>query len=244
MDAIQTYRTYATARGELDQLLEQERILFCCQSRLLAAVWVRAERGRSNSADDGMPERLVGACTTYEEALQSLERREPTLLVTTQLLERGSGLELVQEAKERLPNLRTLLFLQHDHPALLEQAIHTHSDGILLESEMGSGHVIAALRIVSQGGLYLEPRIAQALHGSQRQSDPGLTRRELEVMQHVVMGLNDREIGSALHLATDTVKHHLKQVYQKLRVHNRTRAAIALVLMGLAEPPQPLLPSP
>jgi len=45
-----------------------------------------------------------------------------------------------------------------------------------------------------------------------------------------------------LHLATDTVKYHLKQVYQKLNLHSRTRAAISLVLLGLVAPPKPLLP--
>ncbi|MBM5800010.1 MAG: response regulator transcription factor [Cyanobacteria bacterium K_DeepCast_35m_m2_023] len=244
MDAVQSYLTYSAPRGALDRLLEQERILFCCQSRLLAAVWVRSERARSRLGDDEMPERLVGACTTDQEALALIATSPPTLLVTTQLLERGSGLELIVEAKRQLPEIRSLLFLQHHHPSLLEEAVKTHSDGILLESGMGSGHLMTAIRIISQGGMYLEPRIARLLHGSRRFSDPGLTRRELEVMQQVVMGLNDREIGAALHLATDTVKHHLKQVYHKLNAHNRTRAAIALVLMGLLDPPHPLLPDP
>lgn len=243
MDAVQTYLKHGLRRGELDRLLERERILFCCQSRLLAAVWVRAERGRTLSEPGAaMPERMVGSCTTAAEALEALATGQPTLLVCTQLLEQGSGLELISTAKQRLPELRTLLFLQHDHPSLLEAAVRTHSDGILLESEMGSGHVLAALRIVSQGGMYLEPRIARLLHGSQRDGDPGLTSREREVMQHVVLGLNDREIGAALHLATDTVKYHLKQVYQKLNLHSRTRAAISLVLLGLVAPPKPLLP--
>jgi DNA-binding NarL/FixJ family response regulator len=62
-------------------------------------------------------------------------------------------------------------------------------------------------------------------------------------MQEVANGRSDREIGEHLHLATDTVKYHLKQVYQKLSVHSRTRAAISLVLLGLVMPPSPLLPS-
>jgi len=241
LDAVTTYLAHAEPHGALDRLLEAERILFCCQSRLLATIWVRSERGR-HQGDSPMPERLVGSCTTLREALQICERQQPTLLVTTQLLEEGSGLELVVQAKRANPELRTLLFLQYDHRTLLEEAVKTHSDGIVLESEMGSGHVIAALRTVSAGGVYLETKIARLLHGSEQGRDPGLTTRELMVMQEVANGKNDREIGEHLHIATDTVKYHLKQVYQKLAVHSRTRAAISLVLMGLVEPPRPLLP--
>jgi DNA-binding NarL/FixJ family response regulator len=204
-------------------------------------LWVRAERGRYQG-DSLMPDRLAGACTTLQEALDICRHKAPTLLVSTQLLEQGSGLELVVQAKAMLPELRSLLFLQYDHRALLEEAVKTHSDGIVLESEIGSGHVMAALRTVSQGGVYLEPKIAQQLHGSRRGRDPGLTPRELEVMQEVVNGHNDRAIGEVLHLATDTVKYHLKQVYQKLNLHSRTRAAISLVLLGLVAPSKPLLP--
>lgn len=243
LDAVSTYLSHASPRGELDQLLEGERILFCCQSRLLATMWVRAERGRSDGPG-GMPQRLAGACTTLREAIHACRSQQPTMLISTQLLEEGSGLELVAQAKRLLPSLRTLLFLQYDNRALLDQAVKTHSDGIVLETEMGSGHVMAAIRTVSKGGMYLEPRIAEQLHGSQSGSDPGLTDRELEIMQEVAAGLNDREIGEQLHLATATVKFHLKQVYLKLNVHSRTRAAISLVLMGLVTPPKPLLPSP
>jgi len=125
-------------------------MLFCCQSRLLATVWVRSERGR-HPGEEPMPERLVGSCTTLAEALRICRERQPTLLVTTQLLEEGSGLELVVQARAMLPDLRTLLFLQYDHRTLLEEAVKTHSDGLVLEAEMGSGHVIAALRTVSKG---------------------------------------------------------------------------------------------
>jgi DNA-binding NarL/FixJ family response regulator len=85
----------------------------------------------------------------------------PSLLITTQLLEQGSGLELITAAKQLAPDLRSLLFLQYEHRTLLEQAVKTHSDGIVLEADVGSGHVLAALRTVSKGGFYLEPRIAE-----------------------------------------------------------------------------------
>jgi DNA-binding NarL/FixJ family response regulator len=233
--------SHAAPRGVLDRLLQAERILFCCQSRLMATLWVRSERGRY-AGQSLMPERLVGSCTTLHEGLKACRDRDPSLLITTQLLEEGSGLELIVEAKRILPELRTILFLQYDHRALLEEAVKTHSDGIVLESEMGSGHVMAALRTVSKGGLYLEPKIARELHGSTQGRNPGLSPRELEVMQEVANGHNDREIGERLHIATDTVKYHLKQVYHKLNVHTRTRAAISLVLLGIVAPPRPLLP--
>ena len=216
--------------------------MFCCQSRLLAAVWLRSQLLRLDG-DASIQERLTGACTTQAEAIQLCSENPPSLLIATQLLEQGNGLALVVAAKQKLPNLRTLLFLQHDHRTLLEHAVNTHSDGIVLEGEMGSGHVIQAMRTVSNGGFYLEPRIAHELHGSRKGHNPDLTSRELEVMQHIAVGLNDREIADILHLATDTVKYHLKRVYTKLGVHNRTRAAISLVVMGLVEPPRPLLPS-
>lgn len=220
--------------------------MFCCQSRLLAAVWVRSElllHRHTGKQGGAIQDRLVGSCTTLQEAIQLCDEVPPSLLITTQLLEQGTGLELVVAAKQKLPNLRTLLFLQHDHRTLLEHAVNTHSDGIVLEGEIGSGHVIEAMRTVSKGGFYLEPRIAHELHGSRKGHDPGLTNRELEVMQYVAFGLNDREIAEILHVATTTVKYHLKKVFTKLAVHSRTRAAISLVVMGLVEPPKPLLPS-
>ncbi len=110
--------SHAAPRGVLDRLLQAERILFCCQSRLMATLWVRSERGRY-SGQSLMPERLVGSCTTLHEGLKACRDRDPSLLITTQLLEEGSGLELIVEAKRILPELRTILFLQYDHRALL-----------------------------------------------------------------------------------------------------------------------------
>jgi|LauGreDrversion4_2_1035121.scaffolds.fasta_scaffold47393_3 DNA-binding NarL/FixJ family response regulator len=242
MDAVKTYRSLTSVSEELNRLLDKERILFCCYSRLLAIIWVRSELGRLAAVQEEIGDRLLGSVTTEAEALERLEEQPPTLLLSTQLLEEGSGLTLVQRAKERIPGLRSLLFLQHNNLPVVEQALGTQSDGILLEKHMGSGHAMEALRTISRGGFYFDPDLAAQVVGSRRRYDLQLSPRELEVMQQVVFGLNDRDVGEQLHLTVNTVKTHLKEVYQKLGVHNRTRAAIALLLMGLVSAPKPLLP--
>ncbi len=242
MDAVHTYLSQGANARPIDHLLQGQRILFCCYSRLMATLWVRSERGRSRGKDL-MPGHLVGACTTEAEAMELFLARRPTLVICTQLLEDGSGLRLVTEMKRIEPEVPTVLFLQHRNTPLFYEAVKTHSDGIVLETEMGSGHVVEALKVVSNGGMYLEPVIGRELAGSGRGQNPGLTARELEVMQQVVLGLNDREIGERLFISNDTVKYHLKAVYGKLGAHNRTRAAVSLVLMGLVAPPKPLLPA-
>ena len=212
-------------------------------------VWVQGQRGmvlRSHQGevihghDTGG---LLGAVTCQEEALRLVCRHHPSLLLCTSVLEEGNGFSLVQQAKARDSALRTILILQHQNRRVYEQAIATHSDGILVEPLMGRGHLLLALKTVCAGGVYLEPEVGAVLRGSHPGIDPGLTDRELEVMQEVVNGLSDRQIGEVLYLAPDSVKYRLKQVYQKLGLHNRTRAAIAVLLMGLVDPPRPLVPA-
>jgi len=185
---------------------------------------------------------LAGSCTKSGEAAKILEDNAVTLLITTQVLEEGSGIDLINLAKQARPGIKTLLFLQHNNLSLFEAAISSHSDGIVLETEMGTGHVIEAIKRVASGGFYLEPLVGEALSGICHGPNPKLNDKELKVMQKVVYGLTDREIGNALHCASDTVKYHLKQTYNKLGVHSRTRGAICVVLMGLVDPPIPLTP--
>lgn len=186
---------------------------------------------------------LIGSVTRFDEALRLVHRKRPTLLICSERLEDGTGIGLIENAKAFDHHLKVLLFLEHRNPMLYASALAAHPDGIMLEPLLGRGYLLLALRTICDGGMYLEPEIAAALHGSSSDGDPGLSMRELEVMQQVVHGLSDRQIAEHLKIAIPTVKYHLQQVYQKLAVHNRTRAAIALLLLGIVEPPYPLLPN-
>lgn len=232
MDALHITSNLFDSQEEVAQLLAGQNSLVAVGSRLMAVVWVQAHRGP-----------LVGVVTKKSEALDLFLSMKPSLLIATQHLEDGNGLELIKTAKAENPQLHTLLFLQHEHPSLYEQAVETHADGILVETLMGRGHLPRALRNVCDGGIFLDPEVSMAIHGTRPSSEHGLTRRELEIMQEVVHGYNDRTIASDLHLSTETVRSYLKRIYLKLGLHNRTRAAVAVLLLGLVEPPRPLLPA-
>jgi len=242
MDAVKLYRSDIHSQQKIDEIIQAETVLFACGSRLLASVWVRSERARVTGDKNAMPH-LAGSCTKMSEAEGIIQGDSVSLLISTQILEEGCGIDLIRFAKKLKPDIKTLLFLEHSSMALFQAAVETNSDGIVLESEMGTGHVIEAISRISRGGFYLEPLIAKALNGSREGPSQKLSSKELEVMQSVVYGLTDKEIGESIFCTSDTVKYHLKNVYNKLGVHNRTRAAICVLLMGLVGPPKPLTPA-
>ena len=250
MDALELMHRLIDHQRQVAALLARETVLVCVGSRLLALAMAQGPLGFGDSSTERYQNNLaegksglVGSVTRLDEALHLIHRKRPSLLICSERLEDGTGIGLIREAKSFDSHVKVILFLEHRNPMLYASALAAHPDGIMLEPLLGRGYLLLALRMICEGGMYLEPEIASALHGSTTDGDPGLSARELEVMQQVVHGLSDRQIAEHLKIAIPTVKHHLQQVYQKLAVHNRTRAAIALLLLGIVEPPYPLLPS-
>ena len=66
-----------------------------------------------------------------------------------------------------------------------------------------------------------------------QQQRPELSRRELEVLQLLIKGRSNQEIGASLFLCEDTVKAHFKTRFNKLKVQNRTEAAISAIRLGI-----------
>jgi len=107
LEALQTYLSNRAVEGHIDTLVREQKILFCCYSRLLATMWVRSERGRGSGAGP-VADHLSGSCTTFKEGLDLFISRQPTLVITTQVPEEGSSLDLINAIKEVSPGLPTL----------------------------------------------------------------------------------------------------------------------------------------
>jgi two-component system NarL family response regulator len=78
---------------------------------------------------------------------------------------------------------------------------------------------------------HLPAKVAERL--AARRQRPDLSERELEVLQMLLKGCSNKEIGSALFISEDTVKAHLKTLFVKLEVKDRTEAAISAIRHGI-----------
>ncbi|MDI1318713.1 MAG: response regulator transcription factor, partial [bacterium] len=100
-----------------------------------------------------------------------------------------------------------------------------------LLKDMSTEEIAGTIRGVHQGSTEIPQRIAERLaERAQRQS---LSRREQEVLHMLVRGRSNKEIGAQLFISEETVKSHLKTLFMKLKVRDRTDAVISAVRHGI-----------
>jgi DNA-binding NarL/FixJ family response regulator len=173
---------------------------------------------------------LVGAATTEEEGFQLVRKHQPRLLVASQQLQQGTGLSLVARTEALNPSIKTLLVADDSSETLVREALARGCDGICFQSE----RFMPALRVVAGGGVYYPKPVAAVLR-QQTQPLPvePLTEREREVLNRLMLGLSDEQISKQLVVSPETIKTHVKHIYQKLRVDNRTKAVVRSIAAGL-----------
>jgi DNA-binding NarL/FixJ family response regulator len=168
---------------------------------------------------------------------------QPDLLFTSDRLEEGCGISLVVAVKRLHPHTRTLLLVSQEHRhGRLREAIEACCEGVLLESRIGLGSELTAIRSVCSGGIYIDHQIGAACRrghaGGHRHALQGLRSRETEVLQGVAKGERNSEIAERLIVSVDTVKTHMRNVLMKLQARDRTHAALIGVRLGLVDWPE------
>jgi DNA-binding NarL/FixJ family response regulator len=136
-----------------------------------------------------------------------------------------SGLEALAEIRRRDLPVRVLLLTAFADGESIQAALQHGAEGFALKTESPT-QTIEAIRQVAQGRLVF-PRTAQrwmSLYRQPADTGPDLSQRELEVLDKLAKGLPNAEIASELAVSENTVRFHLKNIYEKLNVTNRTEA--------------------
>jgi DNA-binding NarL/FixJ family response regulator len=175
---------------------------------------------------------------TCEAALASLPALSPDLLVTAIELAdpEADGVELVRRARAADPALKTVVLSMYEDHAHIDAAFAAGADAYVVKTAHPDD-LSLAVRQAFEHSVYLahaRPAPAQVPDNT-----PGLTPREIEILQLVAEGHSNAGVAKLLWVTEQTVKFHLSNIYRKLGVANRTEASRWAQLQGLLN--QPLL---
>ena len=178
--------------------------------------------------------RMVGEGGSREDAIRIVRDICPDVMLMDISMP-GSGLEAISEALEECPEIKIVMLTVSEASEDIAKALKRGAKGYVLKG-VGSRALADVVRTVASGESYVSPalsaRLIAGLSGgdADERSDPmaDLTGREQEVLNLVASGLSNKRVARQLDLHEKTVKHHMTRILSKLKVSNRTEAALAL----------------
>lgn len=193
---------------------------------------------------------VVAEGSDGKEAVALVEKHKPDIVLMDINMPNVNGVEATKKLFNAYPDVRVLILSIHDDENYVTHALKSGAQGYLLK-DMDSESLIEAIKIVSDGGSYLHPKVTHNLvkefqrlsHGDKedverieyRKPLHLLTRRECEVLQLLTDGKSNRGISETLYISEKTVKNHVSNILQKMNVNDRTQAVVLAIRKGWVE---------
>src|SRR3954447_12674045 len=184
---------------------------------------------------------VIGQAVGAERALGVVEELDPDIVLCDVRMQGASGLDLCLQLRESDPKRKGVMLSVYDDEPYLFQALRVGASGYLLKS-ISSDELVRQLEFVHGGETALGPGMAaRAVDTAARLSRDefwpgarqGLTQRESEILSCVVNGLSNKGIATKLVIGDETVKTHLRSIYRKLGVSDRTGAVATALREGI-----------
>lgn len=168
---------------------------------------------------------VCGEAGSAAEALRTVEKLKPDLVVSDLTLPDKHGLEFIKDLHAMFPGTRTLVLSMHDESLYAERILRAGARGYLMK-EVAADHVVKAIRRVLGGGIYLSEKMAglllESIAGQRKNGDQSLlerlTDRELQVLQLIGQGKPSRHIAQQLHVSARTIDAHRAHMKEKLQL--------------------------
>jgi DNA-binding NarL/FixJ family response regulator len=211
--------------------------VFLVDDHVLFRTGLRAlleEHGLETVGDGGDAERAIGPILQLQPDVVLMDLSLPGL----------SGVEATRRLTALAPDVQILIFTAHAEDQTVVDAVQAGACGYLLK-DAPSGDLVRAIEAAAHGQASLSPGattvVLDRLRAYRNAPSPSdapatetdLTSRELEVLALLVEGKENMEIAQALSISLETVKHHISRILAKLKVPNRTLAAVEAVWRGL-----------
>jgi DNA-binding NarL/FixJ family response regulator len=190
---------------------------------------------------------VVGEAADGDEAVRLVERTQPDVLLTDVVMPGVDGIEAIRRLRAAGSSVGILVLTSFSGAEQVIPAIRAGADGYMLK-DAGPAALDGAIRAVHRGEPLLAPEAAAvvmakvagapdaAARGSVHPDLERLTAREREVLAGLGRGLSNRQLAAELYVSEKTVKTHVSNVLAKLRLGDRTQAALFAVRVGLVDP--------
>jgi DNA-binding NarL/FixJ family response regulator len=181
---------------------------------------------------------VSGAYGSVEELLEGLDATPPDVVLTDIGLPGMSGIEGVRRLRERFPGLLILMLTVYSDDDHIFEAICAGACGYLLK-DTPPARLLESIREVVAGGAPMSPGVARRtitmFRGAQAPPAPehALSARELDVLSRLADGHSYKTAAHDLSVSVDTVRFHIRNIYQKLHVHSKSEAVIAALRRGI-----------
>lgn len=169
---------------------------------------------------------IVGEASDGEEVIAGVAALRPTTVVLDISMPKMGGAETTRRLKAQRPELSILALTMHEEPGYLRELLEAGASGYVVK-RAAPDELIPALRAVSAGGTYIDPRMMTKLvatfvsvNGVARTADK-LSEREAEVLRQVARGYTGKEIGQALRVSIKSIETHRRRGMEKIGLRNR-----------------------
>ena len=174
--------------------------------------------------------KFVGEADDGAEAVSLVEKVHPDILLLDVRMPGTGGIAALKSVREKFPDQKVVMLTMSDAEEDVYQAITLGARGYVIKDN-SPVNIIGALKKVMAGELAVSESVRSVYEA--RKSERGLTAREKEILLLVSKGCSNAEIGDMLHLSPNTVKNHLKNLFDTLGAADRAEAVAIGIRRGL-----------
>ena len=172
--------------------------------------------------------KVLQSFSTAESALEKLFTLKPDIVIMDIHLPGMTGIECIKQAREKSSTLQFMMFTIYENSDVVFQALEAGATGYLLKNSSAS-KIIESLRELHQGGSPMNAEIAKKLvvrfqKTPFAQNEYHLTPKEQQVLELMAKGYLYKEIADELNNTVNTIKQHIRNIYEKLHVQNKAEA--------------------
>src|SRR6266478_5459219 len=174
--------------------------------------------------------RVIDEASDGREAITKYRQHQPDVVVMDLRMPGMGGVEATVQIRREFRGARIIVLTTYEGDEDIHRALEAGAQAYLLKDSVRK-ELLQTIREVHAGHRHISPAMATRL--AEHTPRMALTDRELQVLNHIAKGLRNKEIGAALDIAEDTVKIHIKNIFGKMKVIDRTQAVVSASERGI-----------